>query len=250
MESIESRSAVCIFVGMAGSGKTTLVERFSSHLRSGGQAPYVLNLDPAAQNTPYEANIDIRDTVNYKAVMKEYGLGPNGAILTSSNLFATRFDRVIDILKERINDHRYILIDTPGQIEMFTWSASGMMITEMLSSTFATYIFYILDTSHCQRPQALVSNLLQAVSVLYRIQLPLVLIFNKIDIVPYEPLVKQLFDASLLHAELDRIGDYSSALTSSLNTILQEFYQQLNIVGVSAALGTGLDDLMYSIENQ
>jgi hypothetical protein len=32
--------------------------------------------------------------VNYKNVMKQYSLGPNGAILTSLNLFATRFDQV------------------------------------------------------------------------------------------------------------------------------------------------------------
>ncbi len=44
--------------------------------------------------THYEANIDIRDTVNYKQVMKDYQLGPNGAILTSLNLFATNFHQV------------------------------------------------------------------------------------------------------------------------------------------------------------
>ena len=32
--------------------------------------------------------------VNYKNVMKQYSLGPNGGILTSLNLFATRFDQV------------------------------------------------------------------------------------------------------------------------------------------------------------
>ncbi|RLN11338.1 hypothetical protein C2845_PM09G12890 [Panicum miliaceum] len=39
---------------------------------------------------PFGANIDIRDTVRYKNVMKEYSLGPNGGILTS--------------LKEKIRD--------------------------------------------------------------------------------------------------------------------------------------------------
>ena len=38
--------------------------------------------------------LDIRDTVKYKEVMKQYGLGPNGGIVTSLNLFATRFDQV------------------------------------------------------------------------------------------------------------------------------------------------------------
>lgn len=32
--------------------------------------------------------------VNYKNVMKQYNLGPNGGILTALNLFATRFDQV------------------------------------------------------------------------------------------------------------------------------------------------------------
>jgi hypothetical protein len=32
--------------------------------------------------------------VNYKKVMQVYNLGPNGAIVTSLNLFATKFDEV------------------------------------------------------------------------------------------------------------------------------------------------------------
>ena len=43
---------------------------------------------------PFAAGIDIRDTVDYKAVMTQYNLGPNGGIMTSLNLFATRFDQV------------------------------------------------------------------------------------------------------------------------------------------------------------
>ena len=31
--------------------------------------------------------------VKYKNVMQQYGLGPNGGILTSLNLFATKFDQ-------------------------------------------------------------------------------------------------------------------------------------------------------------
>ena len=54
----------------------------------------MLNLDPAVMTLPFGANIDIRDTVHYKEVMKEYNLGPNGGILTSLNLFATKFDEV------------------------------------------------------------------------------------------------------------------------------------------------------------
>ena len=39
---------------------------------------YFVNLDPATKMVPYGASIDIRDTVDYKEVMKQHNLGPNG----------------------------------------------------------------------------------------------------------------------------------------------------------------------------
>ncbi|RLN04822.1 hypothetical protein C2845_PM13G12280 [Panicum miliaceum] len=38
---------------------------------------YVVNLDPAVMTLSFGANIDIRDTVRYTDVKKEYGLDPN-----------------------------------------------------------------------------------------------------------------------------------------------------------------------------
>jgi GPN-loop GTPase len=52
--------------------------------------------------------------------MKEYNLGPNGGILTSLNLFATRFgiilktqhlDQVITLIEKK--DVKYTFVDTP-----------------------------------------------------------------------------------------------------------------------------------------
>jgi GPN-loop GTPase len=69
---------VCLIVlGMAGSGKTTFVKKLAQFQRDQFN-PYVVNLDPACLEVPYPVNIDIRDTINYKQVMKQYGLGPNG----------------------------------------------------------------------------------------------------------------------------------------------------------------------------
>jgi len=57
--------------GMAGSGKTTLMQRLNSHLHAQKTPPYIVNLDPAVTHMPFTANIDIRDTVDYKEVMKQ-----------------------------------------------------------------------------------------------------------------------------------------------------------------------------------
>jgi GTPase SAR1 family protein len=86
---VESKLPVCILVlGMAGSGKTTFIQRINAYLHSEQTPPYVVNLDPAVHELPYPCNVDIRDTVNYKQVMKQYSLGPNCAIVTSLNLFS------------------------------------------------------------------------------------------------------------------------------------------------------------------
>ena len=77
-----------------GSGKTSFLHRLVCHTFDSNKRGYVLNLDPAVMSLPFGANIDIRDTVKYKEVMKQYNLGPNGGIMTSLNLFATKFDEV------------------------------------------------------------------------------------------------------------------------------------------------------------
>lgn len=59
---------------------------------------------------------DIRDTVNYKEVMKQYKLGPNGGIVTALNLFATKFGKVVELIEKAGKDYNFCVIDTPGNI--------------------------------------------------------------------------------------------------------------------------------------
>ena len=70
---------------------------------------------------------------------------------------------------------RHIVVDTPGQIEIFTWSASGAIITELFASSFRTVVAYVVDTPRCVHAQTFMSNMLQACSILYKSQLPLLL---------------------------------------------------------------------------
>ncbi len=64
--------------------------------------------------------------------------------------------------KKRKPQPKYILVDTPGQIEIFTWSASGAIITEAFASTFPTMVAYVVDTARSAAPQTFMSNMLQA----------------------------------------------------------------------------------------
>ena len=233
---------VSIVIGMAGTGKTTLMQRINLHCVEHGLRAYYINLDPAVVTVPFAANIDIRDTVNYKEVMKQYKLGPNGAILTSLNLFATKFDQVIGILERRADEFDYIFVDTPGQIEAFTWSAGGQIIHELLANAFPTSILYVTDTPRCQSTTTFMSNMLYACSVLFKSKLPLICVFNKIDATPFSfaqgwmsnfhftdvRVIKSYFldDFENFQQALDHDKEeYMTSLNRSLSLVMDEFYR-------------------------
>lgn len=94
--------------------------------------------------------------------------------------------QVISVVESRADQLDYVLVDTPGQIEIFTWSASGAIITEAFASTFPTVIAYVVDTPRSSNPTTFMSNMLYACSILYKTRLPLVLAFNKTDIAQHQ----------------------------------------------------------------
>lgn len=207
---------------------------------------YVINLDPAVAELPYESNIDIRDTVKYKEVMREYSLGPNGAIITSLNLFATRFDQVLALIEKRAHESRAILVDTPGQIETFTWSASGAIITESLSVTLPTVVLFVVDTPRSESAMTFVSNMLYACSIMYKTRLPLVVVFNKIDVVCSSLATAWMRDFDAFDAALKE-DTFASTLARSMAQALEEFYKVMKCVSVSAATEDGMQDLLVAI---
>mmetsp|Transcript_4357 Transcript_4357/g.9791 ORF Transcript_4357/g.9791 Transcript_4357/m.9791 type:complete len:353 (+) Transcript_4357:87-1145(+) len=221
-----------------------------------GLPAYCINLDPATLDVPYNPSIDIRDTVDYKQVMQQHRLGPNGAIMTSLNLYATKFDQVIRILEERADEKKmseFLLVDTPGQIEAFTWSASGAILSESLASTFPTVMVFVVDTVRCaSSPNTFMSNMLYACSMYYRTRLPLLICFNKTDVCSHEFCMEwmrdfEAFQEALDNARSDEGGGESGfydSLTRSLSLVLDEFYTEFskNACGVSAITGDGIDD--------
>ncbi|CAI7667333.1 hypothetical protein PCG10_008044 [Penicillium crustosum] len=268
-------SVVC--VGMAGSGKTTFMQRINSYLHEKKTVPYVINLDPAVHSVPFESNIDIRDSINYKEVMKQYNLGPNGGILTSLNLFATKVDQIISLLEKRtapnpenpsVKPIEHILVDTPGQIEVFVWSASGSILLETMATSFPTVIAYVIDTPRASSTSTFMSNMLYACSILYKTKLPMILVFNKTDVKDaefakewmtdfdaFQQALRQEEDSGAFGAEGGAGGfgsgsGYMGSLLNSMSLMLEEFYRHLSVVGVSSMTGDGVEEFFEAVETK
>lgn len=284
----EATAVVCI--GMAGSGKTTFMQRINSYLHSKRTPPYVVNLDPAVRTVPFDCNIDIRESIDYKEVMKQYNLGPNGGILTSLNLFATKVDQVLGILEKRCgvtpqsqegsdvpkeqgttgSEIKHILLDTPGQIEVFVWSASGQILLSSLASSFPTVLAYVIDTPRTASTSTFMSNMLYACSILYKTRLPMILVFNKTDVQSADFAKEWMTDFEAFQAALRReeetgiyggadegvggpaVGGsgYMSSLLNSMSLMLEEFYSHLSVVGVSAITGQGIDEFFAAVDEK
>ena len=167
------------------------------------------------------------------------------------NRFATKFDQVLNILENRANSLDYVFLDTPGQIEVFTWSAGGQIIHELLASSFPTVILYVTDTVRSESPTTFMSNMLYACSVLYKSRLPMICVFNKIDISPCEFAEEWMRNFEMFQEVLDNDSteDYMVSLNRSLSLVLDEFYKNINTVGVSSVTGQGMEELFFKIDN-
>ena len=94
--------------------------------------------------------------------------------------------QVVALVEKRADALDYVIVDTPGQIEIFTWSASGAIITEAFASTFPTVVAYVVDTPRTLSPITFMSNMLYACGILYKTRLPLLLVFNKVDVARHD----------------------------------------------------------------
>jgi GTPase SAR1 family protein len=148
----------------------------------------------------------------------------------------------------------HILVDTPGQIEIFTWSASGAIITDAIASSLPTVVAYVIDTPRTTSPATFMSNMLYACSILYKTRLPFVLVFNKVDVEPHDFALEwmqdfEAFQAALAERGRDENGEnYMNSLMGSMCLVLEEFYNNLRAVGVSAMTGQGMKEFFAAVD--
>ncbi len=198
--------------GTAGSGKSLLTSNLLQWYIDHDNSPITLNLDPAVSELPYIPDVDIRDHIDINKIIETYGLGPNGAIIMSHDLIGTKIQD-IQLEVDELNPD-YILIDTPGQIELFAYRSSGNYFISNFQADSKVTIF-IMDGVLVSSPINFVSLSLLSTSINLRLKTSQINVLSKRD---------------LIIDNLENILDWAHSDTALLDALDKENNQEFSLL--------------------
>ncbi|KAK0082108.1 hypothetical protein PV326_007349 [Microctonus aethiopoides] len=207
----------------------------SNFLEKMGRKIAIINIDPANENMEYKATVDITELIKHDEVMNTYSLGPNGALVYCMEFLEANTDWLIKKILD-LKDH-YIIIDCPGQIELYTHHKSITKIVERMSENLIRLCsVHLMDSHHCSDPGKYLSSLMVCTSTMLQIGLPHINIMTKLDLMQkYKDKLDfniefytEVLDLNYLLERLDE--DPITAKYKKLNAALVSLIQDYSLV--------------------
>ena len=192
----------------------------SQFLTNLGRDVCIINLDPANDNLPYTCNIDICELISLEDTMEEYDLGPNGGLIFCMEYLMKN----IDWLKEKLDQHKnkYILIDCPGQAELYTHLTSVRDVVEnLINWDYRITAVHLVDAHHVCDSSKFISVLLLSLSTMLHINISHINVLSKMD----------LLKKSQLEFDLDyylEVGSLEHVLEKLDNDSFTSKFRELN----------------------
>ena len=220
-----------------------LTSKIHDYYTQNGAFTAILNLDPGVISLPYTPDIDIRDSIDIVSIMKQYDLGPNGALVMASDLIASKIDE-IQQQADTINPD-YLIVDTPGQIELFAYRMSGPYFVQNFRADEKVNLF-LYDGVLVTTAVNFVSMALLATSIKLRMNLPTINVLTKTDLIEdniseilkWTTNVKALEDAVSLESD----GETYVLVSNLLRSLNVGGFAQ-GLIPVSNATGDGMINL-------
>ncbi len=237
-----------VFVtGTAGSGKSILTSRLLEWYNSNDISPISINLDPGVTNLPYDPDVDVREFIDFYSIMENYNLGPNGSLILANDLVSTKMDEIQQQVLELNPD--YIIVDTPGQIELFVFRSSGpYFVSNFLSDNKVT--LFTMDGTLATSPINYVALMFLSQSVKLRLKIPQINVLTKRDKIIEK--VKEVLEWSnsitALQNALDKEKDFEQALISKdLIKTLFKSGNTINPIALSNLTMSGMINLSAAL---
>jgi len=230
-------------IGTAGSGKTTLAKTLQEYLYDQELSAEVINLDPAVESLPYRPAFDIREYVDAYEVMSKYGLGPNSSLIVSIDLALAHAVEIKEEISKLVAN--YIIVDTPGQIELFAYRDSGRLLSSLISGNNKSVTLFLMDSFLVKEPMSFVSLLLLSSSVKFRFLLPQLNVISKSDLLTEKEKerIEMWLNGEELIDYLSKYDEYSHELYNALIETLE-----FEPVFVSSTTLEGFDELFAQLQ--
>lgn len=232
-------------VGTAGAGKSSLVTAFQRWSRFVQVDTLSINLDPGAEHVHHDPEFDVRELISLTDVMSEYDLGPNGAQILAADLVAAQAHDIADELDGLTAD--LILIDTPGQVELFAFREASGHLVEVLGRGRAALLF-LFDPMLARTASGFVSQMLLSSIVHFRLGLPTANVLSKADLLDEEELARILEWSehleSLEHALYEEAGGQRTEFAIGQLRMMQNQAIAPGLTPMSSETEDGMADIL------
>lgn len=201
---------------------------------------------------PYTPDIDIRDFIVLEEVMIEYGLGPNGAMILSSDLMVNYLDEIKDEIDEYNPD--WIFVDTAGQLELFAFRDTGPLIASSLGFGYIQRaVSFLFDSNLVLRPNGFISTLLLAASVQFRFRkISQINALSKVDLISDDQIDMIVNWSQDFKALEDSTNERESGLIRELSMLISDVFVQMGstseLIPCSIREENGLDLLFGALQ--
>jgi GPN-loop GTPase len=235
-------------IGTAGSGKSLFTAAFSEWLKMSKQDVAVVNLDPGVLKLPYSPDVDIRNYVDVGNIMEKYGLGPNGALILAADLIADEIENITRDIEATNAD--LVIVDTPGQMELFAFRASGPYIVNELTKEPKALV-YLFDAVFSVNPMNYVSNMFLSAAVYNRFFVPQVHLLSKCDLLPkkeVEKIADWSADPRALESAIETLEGEKRLFSRNMMRAISQLGLKFMLIPVSAKTNEGMNNVNTILE--
>lgn len=166
--------------------QSTFCSALITHLQLNRRSCFYVNLDPAAESFDHAPDLDIKDLISLEDVMEEMGLGPNGGLVYCFEFLLENLDFLSEAL-DGLTEEYLIIIDMPGQIELYTHIPILPALIKFLSQPGALDIrlcaTYLLEATFVVDRAKFFSGTLSAMSAMMLLEVPHLNVLSKMDLV-------------------------------------------------------------------
>ncbi|MFB0560838.1 MAG: ATP/GTP-binding protein [Candidatus Lokiarchaeia archaeon] len=231
------------FLGPAGSGKTSLAGSFGEFLAEKDYKVKLFNLDAGVEFLPYVPDFDIRDFFRVSEIMKKEHIGPNASIIRASQKIYEMSDQILEEMKR--NEADFVLLDLPGQLEIFAFKPTGSMFMEKLQCDMRVCGIFLLGADTSPTASGFVVALLMSMAVQIQLGVNLITVLHKSDMLKSQEFVRMLNDPELLRnkiTDMEQGGVITDLALDSLK-IIKNVGRAIRVIATSIINREGYEEL-------